>query len=85
MQESVIEILYLHVNPGRAFCRTCLARLATAQQQSMGGRFAAITGKPHVEGMGRCSECGQYTQVLAGAAVIRFSGIVARLEPSERG
>jgi hypothetical protein len=63
-KRSATEILYLHDNPGRAFCRTCLVRLAQAEQQSLGGRVAEIAGKTHVEGMGRCSECGQYTQVL---------------------
>src|SRR5579864_7191452 len=64
MQESAIEILYLHDHPGRVFCRTCLARLAQAEQRSMVGRIAEIAGKTHVEGMGRCSECGEYSQVL---------------------
>ena len=64
MQESAVEIFYLHDNPGRAFCRTCLAMLAKSQEQSLGGRVGEIAGKTHVEGMGRCSECGQYTQVL---------------------
>jgi hypothetical protein len=58
------EILYLHDNPGRVFCRTCLARLAQAEQWSLVGRVAEIAGKTQVEGMGRCSECGEYTQVL---------------------
>jgi hypothetical protein len=64
LQQSAIEILYLHDNPGRVFCRTCLARLANAQQPSLRRRVAEIAGKTHVEGMGRCSECGQYAQVL---------------------
>jgi hypothetical protein len=64
MRESAIEILYLHDNPGLAFCRTCLARLAKPQELTLGSRFAEIAGKTHVEGMGRCTECGQYTQVL---------------------
>jgi hypothetical protein len=64
MQESAIEILYLHDNPGRAFCRTCLASLTKTQEQSLIGRVAEIAGKTHVEGMGRCSECEEYTQVL---------------------
>ena len=64
MRESASEILYLHDNPGRAFCRACLARLTKTQELSLVGRVAEIAGKTHVEGMGRCSECGQYTQVL---------------------
>jgi hypothetical protein len=64
MQESAIEILYLHDNPGRAFCRTSLTRLAKPQEQSLVARIAEIAGKTHVEGMGRYSECGVYTQVL---------------------
>jgi hypothetical protein len=64
LQESAIEILYLHDNPGRVFFRTCLAMVAKSQEQSLRGRVAEIAGKTHVEGMGRCSECGQYTQVL---------------------
>jgi len=65
MRETAIEILYLHDNPGRAFCRTCLARLTKPEEPSLAGRVAEIAGKTHVDGMGRCSECGQYTQVLA--------------------
>jgi hypothetical protein len=29
------------------------------------GRVAEIAGKTHVERMGRCSDCGQYTQILS--------------------
>jgi hypothetical protein len=33
-------------------------------------RPVLIAGKTHVEGMGRCSECGEYTAGAGGAAVI---------------
>ena len=61
LRESVFELLYLH-NPARVFCRTCLARLATALQQSLGSRFAAISGKIPVEGMGQGDRKNRHTQ-----------------------
>ena len=50
--------------PRTSFLLNVLGEACKSEEQSLRGRVAEIAGKTHVEGMGRCSECGEYTQVL---------------------
>jgi len=53
-------ILYVHQNPGKAFCLGCLARLSPPISPADAPQ---VIGKVFLEGLEVCSSCGRRTTV----------------------